>query len=147
MACAQVAMRHGFMGPSLDTVSACTSGADAIGQALRAMQHGEADVCFAGGTEASITPIGIGSFAVIRALSTQNDDPERASRPFAADRDGFVMGEGAGMIVLETLEHASARGARIYAELSGYGRSTDALSPDRSPPRGQGRSHRHAKCA
>jgi len=138
MACAQVAMRHRFMGPSLDTVSACTSGADAIGQALRAMQHGEADVCFAGGTEASITPIGIGSFAVIRALSTRNDDPENASRPFAADRDGFVMGEGAGMIVLETLEHASARGARIYAELSGYGRSTDAYHLTDPHPEGKG---------
>lgn len=138
MACAQVAMRYGFMGPSLDTVSACTSGADAIGQAFRAMQHGEADVCFAGGTEASITPIGIGSFSVIRALSTYNDEPERASRPFAAERDGFVMGEGAGMIVLETLEHAAARGARIYAELSGYGRSTDAYHLTDPHPEGKG---------
>lgn len=138
MACAQIALRRGFMGASLDTVSACTSGADAIGQALRALQHGEVDVCFAGGTEASITPIGVGSFAVVRALSTRNDDPEGASRPFAADRDGFVMGEGAGIIVLETLEHARERGARIYAELSGYGRSTDAYHLTDPHPEGTG---------
>ncbi len=138
MAAGLVAMRYGFMGPSLDTVTACTSGADAIGQAYRAMQHGEADICFAGGTEAAITPIGIGSFAVMRALSTRNDEPQSASRPFSAGRDGFVMGEGAGILVLETLEHARARGARIYAELSGYGRSTDAYHISDPHPEGKG---------
>jgi 3-oxoacyl-[acyl-carrier-protein] synthase II len=138
MAAGQVAMRYGFMGPSLDTVTACTSGADAIGQALRAMQHGEADVCLAGGAEAAITPIGIGSFSVMRALSTRNDEPERASRPFDKGRDGFVMGEGAGVLVLETLEHATRRGATIYAELTGYGRSTDAYHISDPHPEGKG---------
>lgn len=138
MAAGQIAMRYGFMGPSLDTVSACASGADAIGQALRAMQHGEAEVCLAGGAEAAITPIGIGSFAVMRALSTRNDDPAAASRPFDRERDGFVMGEGAGVLVLETLEHARARGATIYAELAGYGRSTDAYHVSEPHPEGAG---------
>ncbi|MCA9836381.1 MAG: beta-ketoacyl-ACP synthase II [Trueperaceae bacterium] len=138
MAAAQIAMKWGFMGPSLDTVTACTSGADALGQALRALQHGEADVCFAGGAEAAITPLGIGSFAVIKALTTRNDEPSKASRPFAADRDGFLMGEGAGILVLETLEHAQNRGANIYAELKGYGRSTDAYHLTDPHPEGKG---------
>ncbi len=138
MAAAQIAMKHGFMGASLDTVTACTSGADAIGQAMRAMQHGEIDVAFAGGAEAAITPLCIGSFAVIKALSVRNDSPKTASRPFSLDRDGFVMGEGAGILVLETLEHAQARGAYIYAELSGYGRSTDAYHYTDPHPEGLG---------
>lgn len=138
MACAQIAMKYGFMGPSLDTVTACTSGADAIGQAYRAMQHGEAEVCFAGGSEAAITPLGIGSFAVIKALTTRNNEPQKASRPFSADRDGFLMGEGAGILVLETLEHAQKRGAHIYAEITGYGRSTDAYHLTDPHPEGKG---------
>lgn len=138
MACAQIAIKYGFMGPSLDTVSACSSGADALGQAYRAIQHGEADVCFAGGAEAAITPLGIGSFAVIKALTTRNSEPQKASRPFAADRDGFLMGEGAGILVLETLEHAQNRGATIYAELAGYGRSTDAYHLTDPHPEGKG---------
>ncbi len=138
MACAQIAMKYGFMGPSLDTVTACTSGADAIGQAYRAIQHGEAEICFAGGAEAAITPLGIGSFAVIKALTTRNETPETASRPFSIDRDGFLMGEGAGILVLETLEHAEKRGARIYAELTGYGRSTDAYHLTDPHPEGKG---------
>jgi 3-oxoacyl-[acyl-carrier-protein] synthase II len=138
MAAGQIAMRYGFMGPSLDTVTACTSGADAIGQALRALQHGEAEVCLAGGAEAAITPIGIGSFSVMRALSTRNDEPARASRPFDKGRDGFVMGEGAGVLILETLEHAERRGATIYAELTGYGRSTDAYHISDPHPEGKG---------
>ena len=138
MACAQVAMRYGLMGASLDTVTACTSGADAIGQAFRALQYGEVDACLAGGAEATITPLGIGSFSVMRALSTRNDAPTQASRPFSQDRDGFVMGEGAGMLMLETLEHAQARGATIYAELKGYGRSTDAYHITDPHPEGKG---------
>ncbi len=138
MAAAQIAMKHGFMGASLDTVTACSSGADAIGQAMRAMQHGEIDVAFAGGAEAAITPLCIGSFAVIKALSVRNDSPKTASRPFSLDRDGFVMSEGAGILVLETLEHAQARGAYIYAELSGYGRSTDAYHYTDPHPEGLG---------
>lgn len=134
----QIAMKHGFMGASLDTVTACSSGADAIGQAMRAMQHGEIDVAVTGGTEAAITPLCVGAFAVLKALSTRNDDPTGASRPFSEDRDGFVMGEGAGLLVIETLEHAQARGAKIYAELAGYGRSTDAYHLTDPHPQGKG---------
>jgi 3-oxoacyl-[acyl-carrier-protein] synthase II len=138
MASAQVAIRWGLMGPSSTTVTACTSGADAVGSALRMLQAGEAEVMVAGGAEAVITPLVVGGFAVMKALSTRNDAPERASRPFSASRDGFVLGEGAGVLVLETLEHARARGARVYAELVGFGRSADAYHMVEPHPQGAG---------
>jgi len=138
MASAQVAIRWGLMGPSSTTVTACTSGADAVGSALRMLQAGEAEVMVAGGAEAVITPLVVGGFAVMKALSTRNEDPARASRPFSASRDGFVLGEGAGVLVLETLEHARARGARVYAELAGFGRSADAYHMVEPHPQGAG---------
>ena len=122
----RLSIKHGFRGPNFSHVSACSTGAHAIGEAARTIRHGYADAVVAGGTEATITPLGIGGFNAMRALSTRNDDPQRASRPFDRDRDGFVMGEGSGIVVLESLEHAQKRGARIYAEVIGYGMSGDA---------------------
>jgi 3-oxoacyl-[acyl-carrier-protein] synthase II len=121
-----VSMQFGAKGPNYATVSACASGAHAIGNALRHIRAGEADVVIAGGTEASVTPMTISGFAAMKALSERNDSPETASRPFDATRDGFVLGEGAGILVLEELEHAKARGATIIAELVGYGQTADA---------------------
>jgi 3-oxoacyl-[acyl-carrier-protein] synthase II len=121
-----VSIRTGAKGPSSATCTACTSGAHAIGDSFRLVQRGDADVMIAGGAEAAITPLGVGGFCSMRALSTRNDEPERASRPFDRDRDGFVIGEGSGIVVLEELEHARRRGAKIYAELVGYGMSSDA---------------------
>jgi 3-oxoacyl-[acyl-carrier-protein] synthase II len=121
-----VSIRYGAKGPNYATVSACASGAHAIGNAFRAIQHGEADVMIAGGTEASVTGMTIAGFAAMTALSERNDSPETASRPFDATRDGFVLGEGAGMLVLEELEHARRRGAKIIAEVAGYGQTADA---------------------
>ncbi len=121
-----VSIQHGLRGPNLCHVSACASGAQAIGEAARVIERGDADVMLAGGTEAPIVALGIASFASMRALSTRNDDPEAASRPFDRGRDGFVMGEGAGVLVLESLAHARARGARIRAELGGYAATADA---------------------
>ena len=121
-----VSMRFGLKGPNFATVSACATSAHAIGVAARAIQHGEADLMLAGGSEAAVTPMAIGGFASMGALSARNDEPATASRPFDATRDGFVLGEGAGVIVLEELEHARARGARIYAELAGYAATGDA---------------------
>ncbi|GLV47560.1 3-oxoacyl-[acyl-carrier-protein] synthase 2 [Thermus sp. LT1-2-5] len=138
MASAHIAMRYGFMGPSTTAVTACATGSDAIGQAFRMIQLGEADVVLAGGTEAAITPMAIGAFAVMRALSTRNDAPEKASRPFTLSRDGFVMGEGAGVLVLEAYEHAKARGAKVYAEIVGFGRSADAHHITEPHPEGKG---------
>jgi len=120
-----IAMKYGFKGPNFCVTSACASGTHSIGEALRIIQHGEADVMVAGGAEASVTPLGLGGFCALRALTTRNDDPTRASRPFDAERDGFLMGEGAGVIVIESEEHAKARGAEIYCALAGYGRTCD----------------------
>ncbi|MEI7851625.1 MAG: beta-ketoacyl-ACP synthase II, partial [Kiritimatiellales bacterium] len=120
-----VGIQFGLKGPNFCVTSACASGTHSIGEALRIIQHGEADVMLAGGTEGSITPLALGGFCALRALTTRNDDPARASRPFDLNRDGFLMGEGAGVIVIESEEHAKARGARIYCELAGYGRTCD----------------------
>ncbi len=127
MAAGQVSIQFGLRGPNFCTVSACASGAHAIGEALRLLRAGDADVIVAGGTEATITPMALAGFCSSRALSTRNDDPQRASRPFDQDRDGFVMGEGAGVLVLEREDHARRRGAPILCELAGYGASADAF--------------------
>lgn len=127
MGAAHVSLELGVKGPLSSTCTACAAGSDAIGYASRLIRLGEADVMFAGGSEAPISPMGVAGFAAARALSTRNDDPERASRPFDAERDGFVIGEGAGCLLLEGLDHAQARGARIYAELAGSGMSSDAF--------------------
>ena len=133
-----VSMRHGFKGPNLAVVTACTTGLHSIGEAGRLIEYGDADVMIAGGSEGTVSPLGVGGFAAMRALSTRNDDPTAASRPWDRDRDGFVLGEGAGVMVLEEYEHAKARGAKIYAELSGYGMSADAghmTAPSMDGPR------------
>ncbi len=126
MGAGQVSLQFGLRGPNFATVSACASGAHAIGEALRLLRAGDADVMVAGGSEATITPMALAGFSSARALSTRNDDPQRASRPFDLDRDGFVIGEGAGMIILETEDHARRRGAPLLCELGGYGASADA---------------------
>ena len=135
MGAAHVSLELGTKGPLSATVTACAAGSDAIGYAARIIRHGDAEVMFAGGSEAPVSPVAVAGFAAARALSLRNDDPEHASRPFDAGRDGFVIGEGAGCLVLESLEHAQARGARIYAELAGAGMSSDAFHmtlPDES---------------
>ncbi|MEN9362028.1 MAG: beta-ketoacyl-[acyl-carrier-protein] synthase [Verrucomicrobiota bacterium] len=126
MAAGYISIRHGFKGPNFAVVSACATATHSIGEAFWILQRGDADVMVCGGAEAAITPLGIGGFASMRALSTRNDAPQAASRPFDKDRDGFVMGEGAGILVLETLESAQTRGAKIIAELIGYGATADA---------------------
>jgi len=138
MASGQVSMMIGAKGPNFSTVSACATGADSIGEALEMIRRGRADVVIAGGTEAAVCEIGVAGFNSCMALSTRNEDPQGASRPFDSGRDGFVLGEGAGLIVLESLKHAEQRGANILAELSGYGASSDAHHVTQPHPEGEG---------
>jgi 3-oxoacyl-[acyl-carrier-protein] synthase II len=138
MAAGHVSIRYGAKGPISATATACTTSANSIGDAARIIERGEADVMIAGGSEAAVTPMSVGGFAAMRALSTRNDDPLHASRPFDKDRDGFVVGEGAGILVLEELEYAKARGANILAELIGYGMSADAYHMTGIAPEGEG---------
>jgi len=138
MASGNLSIMHGFKGPNISIVSACSTGAHNIADAVRMIQYGTADVMVAGGTEYATTPIGIGGFAAARALSTRNDDPERASRPWDKDRDGFVLSDGAGVLVVEELEHAKARGATIYAEIAGVAMNSDAYHMTAPSPNGEG---------
>jgi 3-oxoacyl-[acyl-carrier-protein] synthase II len=138
MAAGQVSIRYGAKGPISATATACATSANAIGDSVRMIMHGDADAIIAGGAEASVTPLAVGGFAAMRALSTRNDEPARASRPFDKDRDGFVIGEGAGIVILEELEFARARGAKILAEVIGYGMSADAYHITGIAPEGAG---------
>jgi 3-oxoacyl-[acyl-carrier-protein] synthase II len=138
MASGLVSMYFNLRGPNFSTCSACATANHAIGEAWRTIKAGDAQVMFAGGSEAAVIPLGIGGFCAMRAMSTRNDDPKTASRPFDKDRDGFVMGEGAGVLVLEELEHAKKRGARIYCEISGYGNTADAHHLTSPSPGGEG---------
>ena len=138
MASGRVSMKHGYKGVNKAVVSACATGSHSIGDAFRTIQYGDADVMVAGGCEATITTLGIGAFPAARTLSKRNDEPDKASRPYDKDRDGFVMGEGAGVVVLEEYEQAKARGAKIYAEIVGYGQSADAYDMVAPDPDGNG---------
>ncbi|MDA8213668.1 MAG: beta-ketoacyl-ACP synthase II [Nitrospiraceae bacterium] len=138
LASGNVSIKFGAKGPNSAAVTACATGSHSIGDAFRIIQRGDADAMIAGGTESVITPLGIGGFAVMKALSTRNDEPEKASRPFDSERDGFVMGEGAGVIILESLDSAINRGAKIYGEIIGYGMSSDAYHITTPAPEGEG---------
>ncbi|MDQ6654901.1 MAG: beta-ketoacyl-ACP synthase II [Verrucomicrobiota bacterium] len=138
MASGLISMEYGLQGPNFSIVTACATSNNSIGESWRMIKFGDADIFLAGGSEAAIIPIGIGSFAAMKALSTRNDEPERASRPWDRGRDGFVMSEGAGVVVVEELEHARARGAKIYCELIGYGLTADAYHMTAPPPDGSG---------
>lgn len=138
MAAGQTAIRYGLRGPNSTVVTACASSANAIGEALRILQRGEADLMVTGGSEAVFVPLAFAGFCSMKAMSTRNDEPEKASRPFASGRDGFVMGEGAGVLIMERLDHALARGARIYAEVLGYGSTADAHHITAPEPGGRG---------
>lgn len=140
MASGLLSMYHGLRGPNVATCSACATSAHALGEAWRTIKMGDAKVMLAGGAEAAITPVGVGGFSAMKAMSTRNDDPQHASRPFDKERDGFVMGEGAAVVVLEELEHAKERGARIYCELAGYGNTADAHHMTSPHPDGEGAS-------
>ncbi|HMG04514.1 MAG TPA: beta-ketoacyl-ACP synthase II, partial [Chthoniobacterales bacterium] len=133
-----ISMEFGLKGPNMCIATACATSSNAIGESWRIIKFGDADIFLAGGSEASIVTVGMASFASMKALSTRNDDPHAASRPWDRDRDGFVMGEGAGVVVVEELEHAKARGAKIYCELTGYGLSADAFHMTAPPPDGEG---------
>jgi 3-oxoacyl-[acyl-carrier-protein] synthase II len=138
MVSGQIAIRYGFKGVNYTVVTACASGTNGVGEAFHRIQRGDADLMLTGGTEASITGVSLGGFCSMKALSLRNDEPEQASRPFDRDRDGFVIGEGAGLLVLESLEHAQKRGARIYAEVLGYGATCDAYHITAPDPDGEG---------
>lgn len=138
LASGNVSIKFGAKGPNSAAVTACATGSHSIGDSFKIIQRGDADIMIAGGTESVITPLGVGGFAVMKALSTRNDEPERASRPFDAERDGFVMGEGSGVIILESLDRALKRGAKIYAEIIGYGMSSDAYHITTPAPEGEG---------
>ena len=146
MVSGQLSIMKGLRGPNLSTVTACATGTHAIGLSYRLIQYGDADVMVCGGSEKASTPMGIGGFSALKALSHRNDEPEKASRPWDKDRDGFILGDGAGVLVLEEYEHAKARGAKIYAELTGFGMSGDAYHMTATPESGEGavRSIRHA---
>ena len=138
MAAGQIAIKFGLRGPNITTITACASSGNAVGDAFKLIQRGNAEVVITGGTEAPITPLAVAGFCSAKAMSTRNDEPERASRPYDTERDGFVMGEGAAMLVLETLEHAQKRGAKIYAEIVGYGSTCDAYHITAPDPDGNG---------
>lgn len=140
MASGIIAIEMGARGPNFSIVTACATATHCIGEALRTIRHGSADIMIAGGSEAAITPLGFAGFCAMKAMSTHNDEPAKACRPFDKGRDGFIMGEGSGILVLETLEHAQARGAKIYCEISGYGNSCDAFHITQPDPEGRGLS-------
>ncbi len=146
MVAGHISIRYGMRGPNLAVVTACTTSTHAIGLAMRTIQYGDADVMVAGGAEMATTPLGLGGFCSVKALSERNDEPQRASRPWDRDRDGFVLGDGAGVLIVEELEHARARGARIYAELVGFGMSGDAYHMTAPPGVGRGRAPGDGQC-